>query len=133
MSGFVGGPEIDDRDQVELGQGAPVGFAQAAEAVRPEQSPPCHSPTPGGRVTTEVTEIDGPVELEGSGRHPGSLRGNDVDQLATLAVDETNGAVAACEQSVVVALPDVLAGMEHRPPLAHEDGPGAHRRAAELP
>ena len=103
MGGFVGRPEIDDRGQAELGQGAPVGFAQVAEAVRPEQPSPRHSPTPGDRVAAEVTEIDGPVELEGSGRHPGSLRGDDVDQLASFAVGEANSAVTASEEGVVVA------------------------------
>src|SRR4051812_39607455 len=57
-------------------------------------------------------------------------RGDDVDELATLAEAELHRAVRLREQGVVAALADVLAGVEPGAPLAHDDRARVHLGAA---
>src|SRR4051795_2595647 len=57
-------------------------------------------------------------------------RGDDVDELATLAEAELHRAVRLREQGVVAALADVLAGVEPGPALAHDDRARVHVGAA---
>src|SRR6185369_3694361 len=63
-------------------------------------------------------------------REPGrSSDGVDVHELAALAVAELDDAVGGREQRVVATLADVLAGVELRAALAHDDGAGPDRCA----
>ena len=57
--------------------------------------------------------------------------GEDVDQLAPLAVAELHLAVREGEQGVVATAADVLAWMEVGAALAHDDGAGGDGRAVE--
>src|SRR5690606_35909416 len=60
-----------------------------------------------------------------------ALGGKDADRLAAAAAAELDGAVDEAEQRVVLALADVLAGVELRAALTDEDGSGGDLGAAE--
>src|SRR3954451_21514779 len=56
----------------------------------------------------------------------GSVARNDVDELAAAALAEPHRPVGGREQRVVAAAADVLAGVEARAALAHDDGAGTN-------
>ena len=57
---------------------------------------------------------------------PGSEFGHDVDELAALALPETDLAGGEGEQRVVTTATDVRSGVKVRAALAHDDRAGAH-------
>ena len=65
---FVAGAQIDHRADAELAQDGQIGLGQLAQAVGPEQHPPAGALTVDGGVAAEVTEVDGPLELDDADR-----------------------------------------------------------------
>jgi hypothetical protein len=59
------------------------------------------------------------------------LARDDVDNPTTTAAAELDGTLAECEQRVVVTAADVLAGVEVRAALPHDDLAGVHELDAE--
>jgi len=62
-----------------------------------------------------------------------SGRRDDRNALAlTILPLELNHTIYQCEQRVVIATTNVVAGMDPRPALAHDDVPGKHPLTTEL-